>query len=375
MKRTTPQMTDSFKDRVRELTSRIRRGDFTSAFRLAKLYLESTDNFDEKTALKWFTKSADMGCSAAYLEMAKLYQNGKEIKKNHKKTFTYMLKAGQNYDLKAFYELYLLFSEGKGTAKDPDAAFSWLYRAAETGDTRAYLPLAIALNSLKGTPSETQKQTAFQWMEKALAVGDEEAAYHLANMCLSGQGSDKDEARALTLLQRAASSQISEAYLPLGKLYLARADKDKAYLIKAARMFKKAAKLGSTEAFYHLALVNTSRFAAKTPEFHGDNKGEDRDEEAQKSVLWMKKAALGDFVPAFFELGNYYLQGYGTEKNLKKAHSWYQKAAKKRYRPAMLVLAKMYEEAIGRKRDMDKATKWRLAADATAEDEWKIIKK
>ena len=63
------------------------------------------------------------------------------------------------------------------------------------------------------------------------------------------------------------------------------------------------------------------------------------------------------------QIGYFYYEGLGVEKDLEKALYWTRRAAEHGYRDGQYNLAEFYEEAIGVERDIEQAKHWyRLAA-------------
>ena len=62
------------------------------------------------------------------------------------------------------------------------------------------------------------------------------------------------------------------------------------------------------------------------------------------------------------QVGFFYLEGIGTEKNTEKALCWTERAATHGDRDGQCNLAWIYEEGLGVVRDLDKAEYWYLRA-------------
>ena len=91
-------------------------------------------------------------------------------------------------------------------------------------------------------------KTAYQELDRLAKTGDAQAIYGLASLTASGQGTNKDEKKALQLFEQAASKNYPLAHYALGHAYLsgqlglkADSNKGKNHLEKAAAQYDPAA--------------------------------------------------------------------------------------------------------------------------------------
>lgn len=121
-------------------------------------------------------------------------------------------------DARAQYELGCRYRRGHGVALNPAKAYSLLQAASDrSGEASLELGRMYANGELgekkgKGADFFAKAQRS---LEIAAAKGDAEAQYHLASMYLFGEGCDKDEAKAITLYQRAARAGVPMAQIVL----------------------------------------------------------------------------------------------------------------------------------------------------------------
>lgn len=78
------------------------------------------------------------------------------------------------------------------------------------------------------------------------------------------------------------------------------------------------------------------------------------------SFLMMREAAAKGHAKAIYEVGHYFLEGLGGERNYENALEWLSLAAgSPHYVPrAMYDLGRMYEEGLGVEVDLNQAKKW-----------------
>ena len=71
-----------------------------------------------------------------------------------------------------------------------------------------------------------------------------------------------------------------------------------------------------------------------------------------------EKAATAGHSGAQYNLGVFYMEGLGTEKDFAKAVEWFEKAASQGEKDAQYNLAVMYQEGVGVEKDPEKANYW-----------------
>lgn len=79
----------------------------------------------------------------------------------------------------------------------------------------------------------------------------------------------------------------------------------------------------------------------------------------EQSFKQMKLVATeGEYAPAMFDLGMYYLRGIGTEKNAEEALTWLKKAAEKGDDYAAYNVGALYQDGKYVARSFDEAKRW-----------------
>ena len=82
----------------------------------------------------------------------------------------------------------------------------------------------------------------------------------------------------------------------------------------------------------------------------------------------LKLAEETSYSLAECQVGYFYLEGIGVEKDLEKAFYWTKRGAEHGDRDAQYNLAEMYERGIGTDCDMERAIHWYKAACAQGHD-------
>ncbi len=84
----------------------------------------------------------------------------------------------------------------------------------------------------------------------------------------------------------------------------------------------------------------------------------DRQENYKEAVRWYRKAAERGHAQAQVNLGTFYSNGLGVERDCTEAVKWYRKAAEQEHAQAQNNLGVMYSEGQGVEQDYSEAAKW-----------------
>ncbi|WP_309497207.1 tetratricopeptide repeat protein [Sulfurovum sp.] len=162
-------------------------------------------------------------------------------------TFYLLAKDG---NAKAQYNTGLLYAQGKGAQKDLSQAKKWYEKAAKQGNASAQYNLA-KLHHSAGTEDPHAYEKAKYWYEKAVKGGIVQANNNLAALYIDGLGVEKNEQKALMLLEEASSKGDAAAQVNIAVLYAWGEDvtHDK---MKAYENFRAALQNGKSEASGYL---------------------------------------------------------------------------------------------------------------------------
>ena len=201
--------------------------------------------------------------------------------------------------------------------------------------------LGVSYKTGDGVDKDPAK--AIEWYQKAAEAGDTTAMVNLGVSYKTGDGVDKDPAKAIEWYQEAAEAGDTTAMRFLGVSYKTGdgVDKDPA---KAIEWYQKAAEAGDTTAMVNLGV------SYKT--------GDGVDKDPAKAIEWYQKAAEAGDTTAMVNLGVSYMNGDGVDKDPAKAIEWYQKAAEAGDTTAMVNLGVSYMNGDGVDKDPAKAIEW-----------------
>lgn len=164
---------------------------------------------------------------SALRELGLSYYNQEQFSfsSNDKKALYYFTKAAELGDCEAQFHLACMYYE-KESLKDIEKAFYWWSKATEQGMPEAQNNLA---NMYHTEESLKDIEKAFYWWSKAAELGNCEAQFSLGQMYYQGDGVVKNLEKALSWFKKAAAQGVTEA-----EQYLRNELKDKETLQKSS---------------------------------------------------------------------------------------------------------------------------------------------
>jgi hypothetical protein len=183
----------------------------------------------------------------------------------------------------------------------------------------------------------------FQAVKARADHGDPDAQVRLAEMYASGDGVEKDPAKAAKWHRKAAELGSPRGQCLLGLDY-AEGIGVKKNMIEALRWLRKSADQGWPSAQFDLGMCYAM---GKVP-----------DKSAVDAVVWYRKAADQGLPDAESALGTCYLDGIGVPKDIPEGLRWIRRAAEKGYAPAQQTLGICYSKGRGVPQDYVQAYKW-----------------
>lgn len=180
-------------------------------------------------------EKAGGGDSAAQLELAIKYRDGKGVEKNNAEAMRWGHAAADQGNVDAMDFIGFMFFRGVAVKHDADIAVGY-FKAASAKSAQAAWNLGQCYFAAQGVPQDVPK--ALELWEKAAAMGNGRAASAAAMTYLSGDGIAPTPAKARELARRAVELNDPSGYVVLGELHFQAGDLDKARELwtKVARM-------------------------------------------------------------------------------------------------------------------------------------------
>ena len=325
-----------------------KQGDETAAVAVADAYAVGAGvKQDGVQAVEWYRQAAAQGNTQAMLALAHIYQKGDLTEADPEEGFVYLQIAAANNSSAAQEELASFYAQGKPPAvKHEGEALLWQIRAARNGSDTALQTVQEAqektpdlykqvfefeenLQKAKHENSLAAQEAAFAWRRGEVVLqNNEEAfrlfskaweddphlsatAFELAEMLRTGEGTEKDEAKAL-------------------------------------QFYAAAAALKNPAAQYYLG---TRSYENQPANFYD-------------AFAWFSNAAEQGHPAAQYMTGFMLLQGQGTQKSLPLAVEFFRRSAEQNHAPAQYVLGQMYLKGLGVKQNKDTARRWLESAAA-----------
>ena len=221
-----------------------------------------------------------------------------------------------------------------------DALFFLAMNAVESGDleqARAYADSAIELGNMAGKyilaeiseqeylgDSEELYKAGFKALKEKVEQGDLHYSNVLGYAYRFGIGTEENIKQAIKVFTPSAEQGNAMSLGHLSEIYL---EQDK--IEKAKPLMLKAAEKNNSKAQLNLSFI---------------------DDDTEKSLYWLNRAAENNEISAIMNLAYYY-----HDKDIKKAASYYQKAADLDDDQAVVELSYLYENGEGVEKNDEKA--------------------
>lgn len=152
-------------------------------------------------ATKYFRLAADAGSTEAMCALAQCYLQGKGVTVDQTNAFQWYNRAAEARSTEAMYALAQCYLHGVGVSVDQTNSFQWCKRAADAGSTEAMC--ALAQYYARGVGVSVDPTNTFQWCKRAADTGSADGICALADCYLQGIGVPVDETEALRLFKQA----------------------------------------------------------------------------------------------------------------------------------------------------------------------------
>ncbi len=313
---------------------------------------------------------------ACYLK-GKCSRDGRLYEKSDMEAFAMMQRAAEMGYPPAQYMLARMYEEGIGTLSNNSLCRRWIETAAKNGHYKA-----------EGVYGEVlfhnwrDKHLAYNYLKKAFDQGyeDQDAYWCLAQCYMNGIGTSKDEALAYPMYIKAAEEGIADAQVKLCEAYFNGNDFLPKDFNECARWGEAAIAQGKANVRFETAfssshIGNHDRAKELYFELSSEGNGAAMNNYAcelsdyKEKAEWFQKAADAGDDYGMWNLGKFYRDGTGVEKDIEKALQLLTKAAEKGCKGAIEDLAWMYR--YGKEVDVDgeEAVKWyKMAIDKGLND-------
>jgi hypothetical protein len=296
----------------------------------------------------------------AQYELGNFYYFGHNGKKDAQQALSWYQAAAEGRHANAQFQLGKILYGGIGVKEDRELGKKWLELAYENGITKAReilsatgssndgkpkSPTATAENKSKQTnPSSAAAEPAIKREIRQAENGNVDAQYSLGIRFLKGNGADKNPAKAVEWIRKAAEQDHAGAQYQLAIMYrdgigVATSESEAIKWLRLASSWGSSNAQRDLDALLRKQLLASKNDFAANPELSNpeaqfalglmyvDGTGVDKD--PSTAVEWFLKAARQDHPEAQYRLGEMYQNGIGVESDTKEAKLWLSKAAGK----------------------------------------------
>lgn len=200
-----------------------------------------------------------------------------------------------------------MMTKGQGLKRDPKTAAFWYKQAAEGGDPAAMFRYALLLMSGRDVPRD--KKQADEFMRKAAEAGNSSAQFNWAQILVADNPGEKGLHLALPFYEKAARQGVADAQYAVAQLYVTLKDFPEEKRAQARGWLERAAKAGYDTAQLDMGVWFVNGI------------GGERDYD--KGFEWLRIAAHRGNVVAQNKLAHLYINALGTRPNPVEAAKWY----------------------------------------------------
>lgn len=359
------------------------KGDFKATFSLGRINYEGQKDLprNPEVAKRYFQTVAsqywkrngqtvdtadkpgleDIACKAAgYL--GRMFLRGEGVKQDFAKAQKWFQRGLKSSDAGSQHGLGLMYMNGLGVPLNVQKAFDYFKAAADQG----YAPAQVQVGAIyldQGAPNDIQM--ALRYFELASRYGAIEAYYFLGELLNQGIGRERNCAHATAYYKSVAekAEPLVSSFAEANEAF-ANGDSETAivdYMMAAEQGYEKgqanAAFLLDQEKSM-LSLTWLRRLLSKADSFSTRSGLSFLDNAALALIFWTRAAKQGN-VDSLVKMGDYYLNGIGTDKDMEKAAACYTAASEhQQSAQALYNLGWMHENGIGMTQDYHLAKRY-----------------
>lgn len=172
---------------------------------------------NENEAMLWYRKAADQGLAIAQFNLGWSYENGLDKTQDDDQSVYWYLKAAQEGHSRSENNLGWMYKAGRGVTKDNHFAVFWFSKSAEQGDSGGQCNLGVMYRD--GLGIDQNDQQAVFWFRKSAEQSHANAQINLGYMYQYGRGVEQSDTEAVIWYRKAAVQGIEQARNNLNLLY------------------------------------------------------------------------------------------------------------------------------------------------------------
>lgn len=227
-------------------------------------------------------------------------------KQEDDQAFALFRRAADMGDDRAMGSLGACYALGCGVEKNPEQALYWTRKAAEAGNARAQLNMAAIYE--KGEGVEQNLSEAARWVFMAAEQGLPDAMYSAGVCCYKGIGTHHSISKAEDWFSKADAAGHADAAAGLREIRALRESADE----------------------YQRQMIQLQEYM--------------NEQEYEKALALILPSAEAGNAHAQYNVGIFYLRGFGIPQDTEKANEWFRKSAAQGYKDAEQMLKQLREK-------------------------------
>lgn len=378
----------SIEDIIEYLDLMSNKGDFKSSFNLGRIYYEGQRGLERDLgeAAKYFFMVAkkywnrngrteeghkpglDKTAAKAAGYLGRMYMRGEGVQQDFDRARFWLERGISKEDAQSQYGLGLMMLNGYGVPRNIGKATDLFKASADQDYALSQVQLGILFLD-RGAPEDVR--VANDYFELAARYGNIEAQYYLGEMIHHGIGRDKACAQALGLYKVVAekAEPLVSSWNEANQAY-EDGDYELAFL-----GYLHAAEEGYESAQNNVAyLLDTRQSMLSNVLGIGEPKSPVLNNPSLALIFYTRSSRQGN-IDSLVKMGDYYLDGIGTERDVDKAVKCYTGAAEyQQSAQALFNLGWMHENGVGLDQDFHLAKRYYDLALATNEEAYLPVK-
>lgn len=329
------------------------KGDKEAMYNLANCYINGNGGVqqDFNQATYWLTKAAKKKYAPAQVSLAYCYLYGAGVLKDYKKAWELAQKAASQNDASANYLISQMYKNGFFVNQSNALYLRYLEFASDLGDDDAQFELAVlCMNGSENPKVQQDIQKALNLYLAAAKQNNGEALLQVGCMTRDGNGFEKDPKLGFQYIESAAQTGLPRALFEYGYVLLNGWGCEQ-NVSEGVKYITAAAQQEVPNAYKLMGDIYYSGLGVEA-------------DDAQ-AAQWYQKAVDAGYGNAYSQLAWMYLTGRGVSENESKGYQLYKQAADAGYPEGNAGLGLCYENGAGVNQNTSTAvTYYKKAAEA-----------
>jgi len=325
-------------------------GNTEARIRVAEILSGDEEDDGWDYCVELLTALSEKGNARAQATLARVFLDGIGVPKDQKTAFKWFYKSAESGDIWSQHQIGVMYRDGIGMDRNPVKAVEWLTVSANNGNMKAKTELASMFK--KGMGVERDLSSSLKWYREAARAGDANSMYQVATMCRDGVGTEVDMRESNRWFNAFSKQSRLKLQNTVGEICRYDIDTDTSV---AVNIYEKGAKNGNIAAEFTFGMLKKDGAITMA--------------DSDVAAEWFRKAAESGHINSQIEYGNILLRGIGVKRDPEAAFAMFKMAADACNHVARNQLGNMYRDGVGVERDLEKAkVLFRLAAEQGNKD-------